>query len=184
MNKKQKAKDLWILFIEFFKIGLFTIGGGLAMVPLIEDIAVNKKKWISADEMLDCIALSQALPGVLAINVATYIGKRKYGISGSIVATLGVVLPSFLVILLVSNLLGYIDGNKRINGVFIGIKAAIVGLVAVLTYRMGKQIIKTKFDAFITIFIFAAILFCGLNAVIGILIAAILGIICQVVRNR
>lgn len=93
------------LFWFFFKLGLFTIGGGMAMIPLIQDIVVNRKKWMTEEEAVDCIAVSQALPGVIAINMATYIGHRKKGFAGAVCATAGVILPSFIIIILIVKLL-------------------------------------------------------------------------------
>lgn len=183
MKNKRVIENL-ILFWEFFKVGLFTIGGGLAMVPIIEDIVVNKKKWLTKEEMLDCIALSQAVPGVVAVNVSTFIGKKKDGVVGSLIATLGVLLPSFLVILILMGTLDYIEDNTFIQGVFVGIKAALVGLVTVLTFRMGKQIIKDKVDFAICIIAFLSVVFLDINGIIVIIIAGILGVTRMVVRSQ
>ncbi|MEG0918994.1 MAG: chromate transporter [Anaerovoracaceae bacterium] len=180
--KNKRVMENLILFWEFFKVGLFTIGGGLAMVPIIEDIVVNKKKWLTKEEMLDCIALSQAVPGVVAVNVSTFIGKKKDGIVGSLTATFGVLLPSFLVILILMGTLDYIDENRFIQGVFVGIKAALVGLVVVLTFRMGKQIIKDKVDFGICIIAFLSVVLLDINGIIVIAIAGTLGIIRSVVK--
>ena len=110
MSKLEKVKNnLFLqLFWTFFKLGLFTIGGGMAMIPLIQDIVVDKKKWMTEEEAVDCIAVSQGLPGVIAINMATYIGQTKKGILGAIVATIGVILPSFIIIILVMPLIKFV----------------------------------------------------------------------------
>ena len=83
------------IFVTFFKLGLFTIGGGVAMIPILSNIMVKDKKWFTEDEMIDIIAICQGLPGVIAINMATYVGFKKRGLIGSFVATFGVILPSF-----------------------------------------------------------------------------------------
>ena len=90
------------LFVTFFKLGLFTIGGGVAMIPVLQDIAVRQKGWFTEEEALDIIAVCQTLPGVVAINMATFVGFRKRGLPGSLVATTGIILPSFFIILLIA----------------------------------------------------------------------------------
>ena len=97
---KRLKENMYVqLFLSFFKLGLFTIGGG--MVPLIQGIVVDEKHWMTEEEAVDCIAVSQGLPGVIAINMATYIGHQKKGIPGAVTATLGVILPSFIIIILI-----------------------------------------------------------------------------------
>ena len=124
------------LFWSFFKLGLFTIGGGMAMIPLIQDIVVNRKKWMTEEEAVDCIAVSQALPGVIAINMATYIGHRKKGFAGAVCATAGVILPSFIIIILIVKLLHGLGDNAYVNGALKGIKAAATGLIAFSAYKV------------------------------------------------
>ena len=94
----KKLKQLFFLFLTFFKIGLFTFGGGYAMIPIIEREAVDRKNWISKDEFLDILAIAESTPGPLAINSATFVGYKVCGVLGSVFATLGVVLPSFIII--------------------------------------------------------------------------------------
>lgn len=116
------------LFFEFFKIGLFTFGGGYAMIPLVRD-AVIGNNWLTLDEFYDFIAVTESTPGSLAVNMATYIGSVNGGILGSIVATLGVILPSFIIILLIAILLKKITNNKYLNYFLQGIKPVIIGLI-------------------------------------------------------
>ncbi|MEG0829253.1 MAG: chromate transporter [Anaerovoracaceae bacterium] len=183
-TRKNWIKEHISLFWEFFKIGLFTIGGGMAMLPLIQKIAVEDKKWMSEEEMVDCLAISQALPGVIAINSATYIGKRKCGISGSIAATFGVVLPSFTIIILVVTLLGTIGDNSHIDGAFMGIKAAVCGLVMVSAYRMGKNILTGPFQWIVAILAFVAIAIFRITALWAILFGGLAGIIFLVIKGN
>ena len=131
-------KKLLSLFITFFKIGLFTFGGGYAMISLIENETVSKKDWLSADELLEIIAVAESTPGPIAINSATYVGYKRAGILGSFFATLGVVLPSFLIIFAISF---FVDAFLQINLVanaFKGIQAA----VGVLIIRAGIKMLK------------------------------------------
>ena len=116
------------LFYEFFKIGLFTFGGGYAMIPLVRDTAVNNG-WLLADEFSSLIAVCESTPGPVAINMATYIGSLQGGILGSACATLGVVLPSFLIILLVASLLNKFTENKHFKNFIRGVKPVVTALI-------------------------------------------------------
>ena len=181
-SKKTKWKPgpCTSLFWEFLKIGLFTIGGGMAMIPQLQEVAVNEKKWLSEDEMIDCIAVSQSLPGVIAINSATFIGRRFNGIRGALAATLGVVLPSFVIIILAVTVLGFIGENRYVLGAFTGIKAAVCGLILVTVVRLGKQILKGPFQWILAVMSLAAIGVLGVNAVWVVIAGGIAGIqLCQ-----
>lgn len=183
-SNKKAIKEHASLFWEFFKIGLFTIGGGMAMLPLIQKMAVEDKKWMDEEDMIDCLAVSQALPGVIAINSATYIGKRRSGLTGSLAATLGVVMPSFLIILAVVTLLGTVGQNSYIDGAFTGVKAAVCGLVIVSAYKLGKQVLKGPFQWALAIGAFAAIAVLGVTALWTIIGGAAAGILYLVVREK
>lgn len=183
-SKKTAIKEHASLFWEFFKIGLFTIGGGMAMLPLIQKVAVEDKKWMDAEDMIDCLAVSQAMPGVIAINSATYIGRRRYGITGSLAATLGVILPSFLIIIAVVTLLGTVGQNKYVDGAFTGIKAAVCGLVIVSACKLGKQVLKDPFTWIAAIAAFAAIAIFRITALWAIIAGAAAGILYLIIREH
>ena len=117
------------LFYIFFKLGLFTFGGGYAMIPQIKEVVIEKKKWISEEEMLDIIAIAESTPGPIAINSATYIGYKQNKILGSIFATLGVVLPSFLIIFPLSLFFDKFLENQYVAYAFVGIKACVAFLI-------------------------------------------------------
>jgi chromate transporter len=168
------------LFWEFFKIGLFTIGGGMAMLPLIQKLVVEDKKWLSEEETIDCLAISQAMPGVIATNSATYIGKRLAGLSGAIAATLGVVGPSFIIIIAIVGILENLSGSAVVAGVLMGIKAAVCGLVMVTAVRMGKKILKNKLHWALAIMSFVLIAVFDVTALWAIIIGAVAGVIYQV----
>ena len=125
-------------FKIFFKIGAFTIGGGYAMVPLIEDEVVNKKKWIEQDDFLDLLAIAQSAPGILAVNIAIFVGYRLRGVKGSLVTSLGSILPSFLMILAIALFFSAYKDNPYVEKVFKGIRPAVVALIAAPVFRMGK----------------------------------------------
>jgi Chromate transport protein ChrA len=170
-------KYLWDLFFSFFKIGTFTFGGGLAMLPMIRKVAVEEKKWLTEEEIIDCFAICQSLPGVLAINAAIYIGNKKYGLSGSIASAMGVILPAFISILIVLLFLGKIENNPYVKGAFEGIKAASAALILVAAYRMGKQVLKGKLGIFIAVVSFSIIVFAGVNAIWVIIFGGLTGIL-------
>lgn len=170
-------KDLWKLFAAFFKIGLFTIGGGLAMLPLIQRMVVEEYKWLKEDEMIDCIAICQSLPGVIAINTATFVGYRRRKLAGSIAATLGTVLPSFIIIILAVLFLGAIGENPYVTGAFTAIKAASCGLILFSAIKLGKQILKNKFTWAIGIIAFVAIAIFDISAAWVIIFGALMGLI-------
>ena len=179
-----KNDSLFSLFIAFLKLGLFTIGGGLAMIPQMRQIAVEDHGWLTEEEVVDCIAVSQSLPGVVAINMATFIGRKRRGIAGALAATTGVVLPSVVIIILAVLLLGTVGDNPYVAGAFLGVKAAICGLILVTAIRMGKQILHSAFDWALMIGALAAIGLFGVNAVWVILGAAACGILRAVTRGE
>lgn len=182
-EKTNSIKKYAILFWEFFKVGIFTIGGGIAMIPQIQQVVVEDKKWISEEDMLDCIAVAQSLPGVVAINSATYIGNRMYGVKGALAATLGVVAPSFIIIIVVVSFLGAIGENSYILGAFTGIKAAVCGLIMVTAVKLAKQSLTNVFQWILAAAAFVAIAAFGVTAVWAVLGGAVLGIIYNSVKT-
>lgn len=129
----------WQLFITFFRIGSFTIGGGYVMIPLIEREVVEKKKWIAAKEFIDMLAVAQSSPGVMAINTSIFVGYKLKGIKGSIAAAFGCALPSFIIIVLIATF--FIDwrDNPTVNRIFKGIRPAAVALIAAPLWKMAKS---------------------------------------------
>lgn len=119
---------LWTLFIEFFKIGLFTIGGGYAMIPLVRETVLNYG-WLPEGEFYDFLGICESTPGPIAINMATYVGSVHGGILGSFCATMGVVLPSFIIILLIASILKNFTDNKYFKGFIEGVKPVVIALI-------------------------------------------------------
>ena len=140
MNKK---KELLEMFLTLFKIGLFTFGGGYAMLALLESELVSKKKWIEKEEFLDMVAIAESTPGPIAINSATYIGYKKGRVIGSAIATLGVVLPSFIIIFLISLFLDAFLTFELVGYAFRGIQACVVYLIISAGIKMLKGLKKT-----------------------------------------
>lgn len=164
------------LFITFLKLGLFTIGGGMAMIPLLQDEVVNRKKWLSEDEMIDCLTINQGLPGVIAVNMATYIGYAKRGIIGAIVSTVGVIMPSFVTIILIVEGLSQVATNPYVNGAIAGIKAVATGLILLAAYQVGRQTIKGYIELTAAIGTFVAIGIFGVNPIYAIVLGCLGGV--------
>lgn len=127
------------IFTCFAKIGAFTIGGGYAMIPIIQREVVEKNKWISEEDFLDVLAISQSAPGILAVNISIFLGYRLRGTRGSIVATLGSALPSFLIILLIAMFFAGYQDNPTVVSIFKGIRPVVVSLIAVPMINMAKK---------------------------------------------
>lgn len=134
--------SLWQIFLVFAKIGSFTIGGGYAMIPLISD-EIIKRKWLPEEDLPDIIALAQSAPGVLAVNMAIFTGYKIRGVKGSIAATLGSVLPSFLIILLIAMLFTNYKDNPVVIKIFKGIRPVVVSLILVPMIKMARKGNKT-----------------------------------------
>ena len=135
----KKASLLWQVFLTFFKIGAFTFGGGYAMVPLIQREASEKHGWVSDEDILDIVAIAESTPGPIAINSATFVGYRACGVLGSVCATLGVVLPSFLIILAISGILREFQENVYVQYAFRGIRCGVLALILKAMWGMYKK---------------------------------------------
>ena len=175
--KKTSAAVLWDLFITFFKIGAFTIGGGLAMLPLIEREIVDKKKYISKEEVVDAFAVSQSLPGVIAINSGIYIGYRIAGVAGAFVTAFGVTLPSFVTILLIAILFATVSGNVYVDKALTGVKAGVAGVIAVTVVNLGKSVIRDPFAIILAILAFMLTAWLDVSIVIIIAGGALAGLL-------
>lgn len=138
------------LFLTFAKIGLFTFGGGYAMISIIEDNCVEKKKWISHEDMMELTVIAESTPGPIAINMATSVGYRQAGISGAIAATIGVVLPSFVIIYLISNVLDNFLEIPVTASAFKGIKVGVGILILNAGINMVKNMKKKAFPMVVT----------------------------------
>lgn len=127
------------MFKTFFKIGAFSFGGGYGMIPIVQDEIVKKRNWISEDEFLDAMAIAQGSPGAMAVNVSIYVGYKVKGPIGAVVAVLGSILPSFFIMIIIGRYLYQYRDNPILDKVFLGIKPAIVALIASAVYTLGKN---------------------------------------------
>ncbi len=158
---------LWELFFTFFKIGIFTFGGGYAMIPLIEHECVEKKLWITSDEMMDITVIAESTPGPVAINCATYTGYKRAGIKGAVSATIGIVLPSFVIILLISTYMDHLLKYEPVVKAFKGIRVAVGVLIAQAGLTMIRKTMKRTSHKYISLGIITG--FCMLVMVLNML---------------
>lgn len=170
-----------ILFWTFMKIGAFTFGGGYAMIALLEDELISKKKWIDKDEFLDVVMIAESTPGPIAINCATYIGYKLYGVAGALAATLGVCLPSFTIIYVISLFLDEFLANEYVAYAFKGIQVCVVYLILAAGLKLFKQMEKKLFSVAILsvvmlVFVLFSLFSVQFSTVFYILICGVLGI--------
>lgn len=164
------------IFTTFSKIGTFTIGGGYAMLPLIQKEVVEKKGWLSKEDFLDVLAISQSAPGVFAINISIFVGERLKGFKGGVVAALGSTLPSFVTILLIAMFFSSFKDNEVVNSIFMGIRPAVVALIAVPLIGMSKTINLNRYTSLIPIATLLLIVLLGISPIYLIMAGAILGL--------
>lgn len=182
-------KILLDLFLVFFKIGLFTFGGGYAMLALIEDICVEKKKWITHEEMMDITVIAESTPGPIAINLATYVGYKLRKIPGALIATIGMIIPSFFIVFLISQFLDRFLEIKWVSSAFQGIKIAVAILIIDAAIKMIRKMKKKRFQ--ITMMIAALISMLVINvlalhvsSLVIMLAGAAAGLIFYAVHNQ
>lgn len=176
-------KILMDMFITFFKIGAFTLGGGYAMLPIIQKEVVEKKKWIGETEFLDMVAISQSAPGPLAVNISAFVGQKMKGLMGLITSTLGAILPSFIIIILVASVFLGIENSPVVQRVFQGIRPAVVALIAVPVISMGKTAKVNKKNFIIPLLAAVLVAIFKITPIYVILVAAAIGVI-DVLRRK
>ena len=165
------------IFITFFKIGLFTIGGGYAMIPLIEEEVVRRHQWLSKDDFTELLTLAQTCPGVFAVNFSVFIGYRLRRTPMALVAALGAVLPSFLIILLIAMFFQQFKDNRLATAVFCGLRPAVAALIAIPVFRLAQQMHITWHGAIIPVLVAVFITYLGFSPILIILIAGVAGVV-------
>ncbi len=187
-----KKENIYLqLFIEFFTLGLFTFGGGYAMIGLLEE-RMTRRGWLDSEEILDCIAVTQTLPGVIAVNMSLYVGYRLKGIKGALVSVFGMVLPSFVIIILIAMFMENFGDNRYIQGALKGIRIATLGLILSAAVKLAAKtydkVKGSKADSAFSILLFGVsfllISFMGIDAVWVILGGMILGICYSLIKAR
>ncbi len=176
--------ELWQLFRSFFKIGMFTLGGGYAMLPLIQREVVEKRQWVDGKEFIELLALAQTSPGPMAVNAAVFVGYKRKSIVGSLAATLGITLPSFLIILIIAMYLVGFRENHYVESFFKGIRPAVVALIAAPLYSLGKVMKISWFGIALTGSVAAAIAFGGISPAIMVVAVALLGLLLGIIQKK
>ncbi len=181
---KNKLRKLFTIFLTFFKIGAFTFGGGYAMIPLIQKEVVENRKWATDDDILEIIAIAESTPGPIAINSATFVGYRAAGFWGAFCATLGVVLPSFVIIFAISFILREFQDNKVVKYAFNGIRAGVLALVIKALWTMYKKVPKGITSYIIMIAAFVVSAFVDISVLWVIAGCALFGLITSLIASR
>lgn len=178
-------KILLQLFYTFFNIGAFTFGGGWAMVALMEKELVDKRRWIDREEFLDNLAIAQSLPGILAVNISILVGNKVSGRKGSIVAALGTILPSFIIILLIAMFFIKVYDNPIVEKIFKGIRPAVVALIIAPAFSTAKAAKITLKTIWIPVVVAGLITYAGVSPVVFVLVAILGGVLfCHIKKNR
>ena len=184
MNKKEKLKTVLYLLVTFLKIGAFTFGGGYAMIPIIQKEVVEKKHWISDDDILDIIAIAESTPGPIAINSATFVGYKIAGFWGSFFSTFGVVFPSFVVISLISFVLGAFESNIYVQYAFNGIRAGVLALIVKAFISMYKKCPKNIVSYIVAVLSFVTVAVFDINVLYVIIGCAVFGLVSSIIISR
>lgn len=178
-------KNLYLqLFTTFLKIGAFTFGGGWAMIPIIEREVVDRHQWISREEFLDQLAITQSLPGILAVNVAVLVGNKLRGVKGSLAAALGTILPSFIMILLIAIFFARVYNNPTVVSIFKGIRPAVVALIVVPVLTTAKSARINRYTVIIPLAVALAICYAGVSPILCIMLGALGGYLYYVVTRK
>lgn len=178
-------KNIYLdLYLTFAKIGSLTFGGGIAMLPMMQSELIDKKHWTTENEILDYYAVGQSTPGIIAVNVATFVGFKEAGILGGIVATLGIITPSVLIITILANLIDSIDHYPNVQKALKGINVAVCALITDSTLNFAKKTSKDFVSILIMIVSFCLIFFFNLKSYIVILGAALIGIIVWFAKKK
>ena len=172
------------LFLTFAKIGVMTFGGGMAMLPMLQREVVEHKGWATEEELGDYYAIGQCTPGIIAVNTATFVGQKKAGVFGGVVATLGVVFPSLLIIMLLAGAIQAVAGLAVVEHAFAGIRVCVCVLVFNAVLKLGKQSVIDLPTAVLAVGVCALSLWTPLSPVLLVLGAALAGIVLRQVRER
>lgn len=177
-------KKLWNLYYTFFKIGILTFGGGLAMLPMLKREIVNHYHWKTEDELLDIYAIGQCTPGVIAVNTSTYIGYEQAGIPGAIAGTLGVVSPSLLIIILVASVLRQFMSYPLVLHALSGVRIAVCAMMLCTVLTMARSSIKNGFGVLLFLLAFVLAVFTSFSTILIVLFGGILGLCYKFGREK
>lgn len=179
-----KLKRCLSLFIQFFKIGAFTFGGGYAMIPIMQKEFVESHHYIEKEDILDIIAISQSTPGAISVNSATFIGQHIAGFWGSVCATIGLIIPPYIFILLISSVLGWFESQKYVQYAFMGIKAGVLALITKAMITMFKQCPKNVLAYILMLGSLIASAFLNVNLVFILITCAVIGLVSSIFYKK
>ena len=183
MEKKKLFPTLCELFFAFFRTGLFTFGGGLAMMPMLQKELIDKKHWLTEEDLIDYYAVGQSTPGIIAVNVATFVGYRQAGILGGIIATLGIISPSIIIITILAGTINSISEYPRVQAALKGINVAVAALLTTVIIKFAKKTIKNVWNVLFMLIAFACVFWFKVPSFIIILAAITIGCL-NVIRIR
>lgn len=175
--------ELFTLYATFFRIGLFTFGGGLTMLPLLKYELIEKRHWIDENRLLECYAIGQCTPGIIAVNTATYVGYLRKGVFGGIFATLGMASPSVIIITLIAAFLQSFMGNPILQHALMGIRGAVCALMLNTVYTLAKKSLINPACVVICLVAFALALFTSVPTILIIVMAGVAGVVIDRVKG-
>ena len=184
MEKQSKLKRFLDLYFTFVKIGTFTIGGGLAMMPMMQKELIDKKHWMTEEDLIDYYAVGQSTPGMIAVNVSTFVGYNQLGILGGIVATLGMVSPSIIIITILAGLINSIDEYPMVQKALRGINVAVAALFTSVIVKFVKKTIKNPLHVLLMLISFTLVYFFKLQSFWIILTAILCGVVITFISIR
>ena len=182
--QKKLLPTLLELFFAFFRTGIFTFGGGLAMMPMLQKELIEKKHWLTEEDLIDYYAIGQSTPGIIAVNVATFVGYRQAGILGAIVATLGIISPSIIIITILAGTINSISEYPRVQAALKGINVAVAALLTTVIIKFAKKTIKNVWNVLYMLVAFVCIFFFKVPSFIIIIVAITLGCLNVVRLNK
>lgn len=174
-------KALWELFITFAKVGVMTFGGGMAMLPILQREVVENKGWATDEELTDYFAIGQCTPGIIAVNTATFVGQKQKGILGGIVATLGIVFPSLVIITALAGIITSFSHLAWVQNAFAGIRVCVCVLIFNATLKLWQGAVKDVWGVLIFAAVLAGSLLTDISPILFVLLAAVAGIVIRCV---
>ena len=181
---KGKLIEILYIYIAFVKIGAFTFGGGLAMMPMMQRELVDKRNWITEEDLIDYYAIGQSTPGIIAVNVSTFVGYKRMGIIGGIIGTLGVISPSLLIIMILANLIDSVDEFPVVQRALRGVNVAVAALLTFVIYKFAKKTIKNIWHVLYMLVSFSLIYFLKVQSYWIIIGSLVIGCIIAFVNQK
>ena len=181
---KSKFRQFLELYLAFVKIGTFTFGGGLAMMPIMQRELIEKRGWLTEEELIDYFAIGQSTPGIIAVNVATFVGYKRLGWFGGIIGTLGVVTPSWVIIMLLAGAISSVDKYPLAQKALRGINVAVAALLTSVIVKFSKKTIKNLWNAFFMLLAFVLIYFLKVQSVWIIIASLITGSLLTLYKQK